>query len=91
MKTHKHVLISLLAVALLGAMALRVNAKTGTPGIDQRQAKQSERIAKGEASERLSSQEAARIHASASLGRPRSTRTRPSRLPSLFQSTRSPR
>ncbi len=63
MKTHKHVLSSLLAVAMFGAATLQVNAQTGTPGIDQREAKQSVRIAKGEASGRLSSKEAARMKA----------------------------
>ncbi len=61
MKTRTHTLTYLFAVAFFCVAALQAHAQTGTPGVDQRQAKQSQRIAKGEASGRLSSKEAARM------------------------------
>jgi hypothetical protein len=63
MKLHKHSLSAMITASVFSVAAFQVHAQTGTPGVDQRQAKQSQRIAKGEASGRLSSQEAARMKA----------------------------
>jgi hypothetical protein len=63
MTPQKNFLTTMIVASCFGAATFHVFAQTATAGIDQRQAKQSQRIAKGEASGRLSSQEAARMKA----------------------------
>jgi hypothetical protein len=63
MKTRKHALASMVAVALFGAVPLLVHARIATPAIDQRQSNQAARIAKGEQTGALSKREAARMKA----------------------------
>ncbi len=63
MKLHQHTLGAMIVAGLFSTATLHVHAQTGTPGIDQRQANQSQRIANGEASGTLSKREANRMKA----------------------------
>ena len=63
MKTRKRALVSMVAVAVFGAVTLQAHAQIATPTIDQRQSNQAARIAKGEQTGTLSKREAARVKA----------------------------
>jgi uncharacterized membrane protein YebE (DUF533 family) len=63
MTPQKNFLTTMTVVGCFGAATFQGFAEAATAGIDQRQAKQSQRIAKGEASGRLAPQEAARMKA----------------------------